>query len=667
MRTEGGIGPVFCEKCGSVLRPPLYWCSGCRRAALITGSKLARQLEAIIRDEKEAELRGVGKDVVSGEVESVSDDLATIHCSSPLFEEGDVIARVSSGRARSLGVVIEGGEHVLVKLFENNVVREGEKLQLREAEQLIAYDLQLSLIEDYSSGKLAEVERRAFEVFFENSFRIGENRVGASCYRVLEPGGREGGYELDEFQREAVGRILGLREGELLLIVGPPGTGKTRVIARAALELAKRGEKVLVASHTNRAVDNVVELLPIDITLRVGRPEKVHANVRPYMLSYKARQALGKKLEELEREIQKARDEKKELEEYFKQIKDELKQCGLESKVKKRIAYLGRKIRMLTEERNEMLRRESERLVGEAKIIGSTLVKCGLWPVNALKFDTVIIDEASQATVTLALLGMVRARKWVLVGDHYQLPPVFKTLEEAVERPPEALDPLSAFNRLVAIAGEDKALWLEIHYRSNPEIIGFSNEHVYKGRLKLHPTSRGIKLEKRFEGYLSQILDPEEPAVFVHVPGRERGVGSKWNEEELVAVQTIVRRLLDHGVSEERIGVIAPYRAQRNRLSELLGDGIEVATIDAFQGREKDVVVFSGTATTQQSVVFVENERRLNVAFTRARMKLVVLANAEAPWSGLMRRYIEYTRNKGAYFSWSAVQSPKGELTPRLS
>jgi superfamily I DNA and/or RNA helicase len=626
-----------------------------------------RQLEELLRREREAELQDARKDFVRGVVEVVSGDLATIACKSPIFEEGDSVVIVKEGGARVLGDVVTGGEYALVRLHGDAELEEGEKVVLRRAEQLISYELQLKLLEDYREGRLAQDEQRAFEIFLQSSFQVGQGRGRASSYRVLEPGGREGGYELDVFQREAVDRILGLREGELLLIVGPPGTGKTRVIARAALELAGRGEKVLVASHTNRAVDNVVELLPVEITLRVGRPEKVHANVKPYMLSYKARQALGKKLEELEREIQKARDEKKELEEYFKQIKDELKQCGLESKVKKRIAYLGRKIRMLTEERNEMLRRESERLVGEAKIIGSTLVKCGLWPVNALKFDTVIIDEASQATVTLALLGMVRARKWVLVGDHYQLPPVFKTLEEAVERPPEALDPLSAFNRLVAIAGEDKALWLEIHYRSNPEIIGFSNEHVYKGRLKLHPTSRGIKLEKRFEGYLSQILDPEKPAVFVHVPGRERGVGSKWNEEELVAVQTIVRRLLDHGVSKEKIGVIAPYREQRSRLSELLGGGIEVATIDAFQGREKDVVVFSGTATTQQSVVFVENERRLNVAFTRARMKLVVLANAEAPWSGLMRRYIEYTRNKGAYFSWSAVQSPKGERAPQLS
>jgi superfamily I DNA and/or RNA helicase len=102
--------------------------------------------------------------------------------------------------------------------------------------------------------------------------------------------------------------------------------------------------------------------------------------------------------------------------------------------------------------------------------------------------------------------------------------------------------------------------------------------------------------------------------------------------------------------------VITPYRAQRSRLSEALGKGVEVATVDAFQGREKDVVVFSATATEAGSTRFAESRRRLNVAFTRARMKLIVLANARAPWSGLMREYIEYAKSAGAYFSWSALQ-----------
>jgi len=186
----------------------------------------------------------------------------------------------------------------------------------------LPYDLQLNLLETYASGKLTSAERAVFRVFFENSPRIGEGRRGASSCKLLGPGGKEGEGELDEHQREAVERILGLQEGELLLAVGPPGTGKTRVIARAALELAMRGEKVLVASHTNRAVDNVVELLPIDITLRIGRPEKVHENVRPYMLSYKARQALGEQLREIE-EIGKLKDERRRLREWLDTLRDE--------------------------------------------------------------------------------------------------------------------------------------------------------------------------------------------------------------------------------------------------------------------------------------------------------------------------------------------------------
>lgn len=162
MHVGGGAGPVFCEKCGSTLESPLYWCSECKRAALLTGEQLARQLRAILEREREAELRGVGKDVVRGVVEDVDGDLATIRCTPPLFEEGDSVARVEGGRTRGLGVVIEGGERALVKLFEEEAVREGEKLLLREAEQLIAYDFQLSLIETYLSGMLAEVEDRPF-------------------------------------------------------------------------------------------------------------------------------------------------------------------------------------------------------------------------------------------------------------------------------------------------------------------------------------------------------------------------------------------------------------------------------------------------------------------------------------------------------------------------
>jgi energy-coupling factor transporter ATP-binding protein EcfA2 len=648
MRPRVIIEQVYCEKCKMLLNPPLYVCPKCGQAKIVTEALLVRQLEKILKDERDAEIEGEGKKFAEGAVDSVVGDLVAVTCKSSLFDEGDhVVLKFEDGRVER-GTVVVGERRMLIKLLRRTVIMEGEKLQLREAEQLVAYELQLKLLEAYKNRNFTQMRRNAFEVFFENSFRIGEEKEKASSYKLLELRGREGGGELDEHQREAVERILGLREGELLLIVGPPGTGKTRVIARAALELAKRNKRVLVASHTNRAVDNVVELLPIDITLRVGRPEKVHKDVREYMLSYKARQALGEKLRKLEERINKLLEERRRL-----------KAAAKHPAANKSLVEIEQEIKELVEERNEMLKRESERLVGEAKIVGSTLVKCGLWPLENVDFDTVIIDEASQATVTLALLGMVRARKWVLVGDHYQLPPVFKRLKRAITQP-EALDPLSAFNRLVTLIGEERAVWLKTHYRSNPAIIGFASRCIYKGKIAPHPSCESIKLGAKPVGYLSQILDPEKPVVFVHVEGQEQAeaeMRSRWNEKEVEVVKVIVARLLELGIAEKRIGVIAPYRAQRKRLSEELDEGVEVATVDAFQGREKDVVIFSATATAHKSIRFVENRRRLNVAFTRARMKLIVLANAGAPWSGLMREYIEYTKSAGAYFSWSAPQT----------
>jgi hypothetical protein len=280
------------------------------------GDDLVEQLKNVLDLERRAEANVVGKDVADCEVEFVDKDMATLLCRPPIFDEGDSIAIVRGPRAEPLGTVVEGGEHILVALYKLDIVSPSEKVSVVEAEQLISYDLQLQLLEAYANNRLGPGKAEAFRMFFEkDSARVGTGTVDAYDYSVPGRGGEKLNIQLDESQRKAVKRILGLRDGEILLIVGPPGTGKTRVIAKAALELAKRGYRVLIASHTNRAVDNVMELLPIDITLRVGRPEKVHANVRPYMLSYKARQRLGIELEKLEKEIDRLRNERKRLRE----------------------------------------------------------------------------------------------------------------------------------------------------------------------------------------------------------------------------------------------------------------------------------------------------------------------------------------------------------------
>ncbi|MEM4875347.1 MAG: AAA domain-containing protein [Thermofilaceae archaeon] len=638
----------FCPKCGSVLLPSTVFCPNCRHP--ISGKILVKIYKGLLEAERAAERAGLGKESSQGEVISFSevDSLATIRCDNPIFDEGDFVKITRSCGATLLGTVIDGGKLIIVKLSKSGELEPDEVVELQEAEFLAAVDLQVNLLDKAEAGKLTDHQRQAYESIFEETAKFGEREAEPSDYLDVK-----GNWTLDESQRKVLRRILGLDNGDLLLVVGPPGTGKTRVIAKAALELAERGEKVLIVSHTNRAVDNAVELLPLDLTLRVGRPEKVHEHVRPYLLSYKARLALGDKLRGIEEELKKLREEKAKILKYLK-WREEIRAKNPYlpplpwDKFRHRLEYLSKRIAQLAEERARMIYAESIKLLNEARIVGSTLIKSNLPPLESFSFDIALIDEASQASLSLALLGMIKAKKWVLIGDHKQLPPIFRTLRAEEE----TYEYLSAFNRLVLLHGEDKALWLRIHYRCNPAIISFLSRHVYGGRVEPHPSCSRIKLGIRARG----ILDPDKPATFVHVDGIERArEGSKINEEEAKVAVELARELVKLGVERREIGVITPYRAQRGLLREELGEGFEVSTVDAFQGREKDVIVFSAVATTPHSIRFVEDERRLNVAFSRARKKLIVIANASAPWAGLMRKYIEYTKGTNSYFQQSIV------------
>jgi len=514
-------------------------------------------------------------------------------------------------------------------------------LEICESEVLVGYDLQLELIRKIKNGELDEYGQKAVTHVFEATSLRGLQKVKPS--NVLDV---KEGYPLDEFQLKAVEYALGLGEGESLIIIGPPGTGKTRVIAKIAYELYRRGERVLITSHTNRAVDNALELLPVDISLRVGRPEKVLPNIRPYLLSYKARTILGSKLEDLEKEIR----ERKKVLQHFYQIKDEWSRIGRWKEHKVKLQNVKNELRKFCEERNNMLKGESEKLVAEARIIGSTLVKSHLPPLVNERFDMVLIDECSQASLTLALLGMVKARKWVLVGDHKQLLPIFQTLDIKDKKVQEKL---SVFCYMLD-KYKDRSVWLRQHYRSNSEIIGFSSRYIYEGKIIPVEACKGIKLNIKSYPKNMEFLNPDIPVVFLHVDGMEsmREDGSRFNESEARLVTRIVRALKDLGVKSENIGVITPYRAQRDYIKELIKDEkLEVNTVDSFQGREKDIIIFTITSTKDMS--FVEDENRLNVAFTRARRKLIVIGNAKSIHEKhkLLSKFVSYAKERSGYFT----------------
>ena len=612
--------------------------------------------EMCIRDRRKTILTETLKKTYPAYVIDISHNIATLETKyAQLFHQGDILGvKVPRKGARYLGVVIDSESNVLTVLTrdlrEDNIVAVDKYIEILDYEPLINYDLQLDML-NYVTGNCNAEEinvkifhNEALDIIFKEKTFPPLRHVKLSDIRDV----REG-FRLDKSQINAIEAALGLEDYELLLIVGPPGTGKTRVIAKIAYELAKRNEKVLITSHTNRAVDNAIELLPLDIALRVGRPEKILKHVKPYLLSYRARELLGKELREIEEKLEKYLRSLRGIREELKRTTDKY----TKTKLKEIMASLKSEIYELIIRRNNMIREEAERLVHEIPIVGSTLIKSQLYPLQDVDFDTVIIDEASQASITLALLAMVKGKKWIIVGDHKQLLPIFKTVEEYEKRVK-----FSAFASLLE-KYRHRHLWLTVHYRSHPDIIGFSAKYIYENRIKPDSSCYRKILVLKNKPKL-ELLDHNKPVVFVHVLSKSsKANGSKVNEEEVKVTCNIVKELIRCGVDPTSIGIITPYRAQRELVIEELGNilknkTVEVGTVDAFQGREKDVIIFSITDTS--TFKFSIDSHRLNVAFTRAKLKLIVLGNVSAiakkARGTLLWKFVEYCDEKEAVFDW---------------
>jgi RecA/RadA recombinase len=583
------------------------------------------ELAELARSERDC----VGKSV-QVQVRGINRSHLLLDCVQNSFVEGDPIAIIDEGHVRSLGYLLTGEGYLTVVCRGFPEFAVGDHFNVC-VDETIAHHLQLALIDRISRGVLTPGE---------------EAVVGKVFGRVLNQRGLkerprnfvslDGKYQLDDSQVEVLESILGLREGEVLSVVGPPGSGKTEVIAKAAHELASRGERVLITSHTNRAVDNAVVKLPVDYTLRLGRPERVLRDVLRYTIGEKARSTLGTRLSDLEERVTEIRLSLGTLPRYGESLKETAQFEALRAEL---IELLKERSLIISEAREEQ--------IGRARIIGSTLLNIASPPYERALFDTVLIDESSQVPLLLALVGMFRAKKWVLIGDHKQLLPIFRTLRNR-----ELMSRLSSFCYFKD-RYSDYSRWLSWHYRCNEGIIEFVKRYVYDNRIRIHPSCKDIKLVTNDS--TPDYLSPMKPAVFIDVPGNEEAEGgSRLNRLETDLVHMILEGLEEQGIRAQDIGVISPYKAQvRVIRTRPRRRGVEVNTVDSYQGREKDVIIFSATSTMDLS--FVEDVNRLNVAFTRARRKLIVIGNERAINSheSLLKRYVGYAAENSAYFRYA--------------
>lgn len=448
---------------------------------------------------------------------------------------------------------------------------------------------------------------------------------------ALDPG-------LNEAQQEAVRLALSARD--VALIHGPPGTGKTTAVVEVIRRAAGRGQKVLVCAPSNLAVDNVFErLLAVGTrAVRLGHPARVLPELRAHTLDL---------LVDEHRDVRLAHKLVKEAMALFRK-------AGRTTRAKpapgaRREAR--EEARALLADARRLESQAVEQILNQSDVLCATTTGLDSEVLGTRRFDLAVIDEACQSTEPGCWIPLLRADRVVLAGDHCQLPPTV-TSPEAVA----AGFGISLFERLMELAGPRIARQLVVQYRMNRAIMDFSSSEFYDGSLLADPSVESHTLVD-----LSGVNDgplTATPVDFIDTAGAdydeelEPDGESRRNPREAELVVRKVGALLESGLAAEQIAVIAPYAAQVRLLREMLSTpGLEIDSVDGFQGREKEAVVISLVRSNPKGEIgFLADVRRINVALTRARRKLLVIGDtATLSNHPFYARLLEYFESLGAY------------------
>jgi DNA polymerase III delta prime subunit len=443
---------------------------------------------------------------------------------------------------------------------------------------------------------------------------------------------------LNDAQRKAVRFALSARD--VALIHGPPGTGKTTAVVELIRRAVGRGEKVLACAPSNLAVDNIFErLLAVGArAVRLGHPARVLAALRAHTLDL---------LVERHPDVRLARKLVKEAMGLFRRAARHTRAKpppGARQDTRQEAKSLLADARRLEAQ-------AVEHILDTADVVCATTTGLDDELLRARRFGLGVIDEACQSTEPGCWIPLSRCERVVLAGDHCQLPPTVVSPEAAA-----GSFNVSLFERLAALGGPSIARRLTVQYRMHQAIMDFPSREFYDGELEADATVCGHLLAD-LPGVIAAPLT-RSPVEFIDTAGAgfdeevEPDGESRLNSQEAALVCRKVRLLLDSGLAAGHIAVIAPYAAQVRLLRELLSeDGLEVDSVDGFQGREKEAVVISLVRSNPEGEIgFLGDVRRMNVAMTRARRKLLVVGDS-ATLSGhpFYRRMIDYFEGLGAY------------------
>jgi DNA polymerase alpha-associated DNA helicase A len=471
--------------------------------------------------------------------------------------------------------------------------------------------------------KMTEAEHSHFmRVAFGHTTPLQPDHDATGPIEFMDP-------TLNDSQKDAI--RFALASKDISLIHGPPGTGKTHTLIELIMQMVQRKKRILVCGPSNVSVDNIVErLAPKKVpVVRIGHPARLLPSVLEHSLEVLTQTSdAGNIVKDVRKEI-------------------DTKQASI------RKTKTGRERRAIYDDlkqlRKEFRERESkcvDNLVRESSVVLATLHGAGGHQLKNQKFDVVIIDEASQALEAQCWIPLLSADKVVLAGDHLQLPPTVKSTNLKSKNAKEGIDKekgtadkevlkgvsleRTLFDRLLSLHGPGIKRMLTTQYRMHEKIMRFPSDELYESKLMAaHSVKARLLADLPYD--VEGTDDTQEPLVFWDTQGgdfpeqaEDKEIGnkeallgeSKSNEMEAMVVARHVAHLIDAGVKPEHIAVITPYNGQLALLSQMLREkypGLELGSVDGFQGREKEAVVVSLVRSNEEHEVgFLGEKRRLN-------------------------------------------------------
>lgn len=450
---------------------------------------------------------------------------------------------------------------------------------------------------------------------------------------------------LNTSQEEAVNHLL--CEKEVAIVHGPPGTGKTTTLVESIHETLHRENQILVAAQSNTAVDWICEKL-IDRgipVLRIGNPTRVNDKMLSFTYERKFEShpdyaelwSIRKAIREIQGSLRKKSASEKDT------IRNRL------SRLRFRATELEVKI--------------DNELFDEARVVACTLVGSANRVLTNRNFSSLFIDEAAQALEAACWIAIGKAERVILAGDHHQLPPTIKCIEAARS----GLD--KTLMEKVALRRPEVVSLLTTQYRMHEDIMGFSSHWFYEDRLKSAP-------EVKYRG----ILEYDTPVIWYDTSAcdfeedqlseSQSRINKKEAELLINKLQLYIEKIGKERILDERIdfGLISPYKSQvyyirslikRNAFFKPFRKLITVHTVDGFQGQERDVIMISLVRANENGKIgFLQDLRRMNVAITRARMKLMILGDASTlKQHPFYQSLYEYIRHKGEICEIEPIQT----------